>query len=177
MTIRDKLNTVISSMSDFSRQTNMVAINAAIHAGKLTGREAAPFMVLSREIQNMSARSMDKLEELDRLVGDIGEVSRLINQTGRQRMLLMKMVNASLMNDTTQVAVAVSAFSDSMVQIQRASINSVRCEQVIHSIRELWDELQSDMSGMAPEEMNGRVLHMIDLINDLLREYEKFAGQ
>jgi len=61
MSIKKKLKNVMNTINDFSKQTNMVAINAAIYASRLSNSEGAPFQVLAREIQNMSTQSMDKL--------------------------------------------------------------------------------------------------------------------
>jgi len=52
-------------MNEFSSWTNMIAVNAAIRASKLSGVEGDPFQVLAKEIQHMSSMSKQKLSEMD----------------------------------------------------------------------------------------------------------------
>ncbi|RJE71442.1 methyl-accepting chemotaxis protein [Reichenbachiella sp. MSK19-1] len=177
MTIKEHLSTVIKSMSDFSRQTNMVAINAAIHAGRLGGSEGAPFRVLAGEIQNMSARSIDKLEELDRLVHDIGEMSGLINRAGRQRMLLMKLLNAQLMENEKMTRETVTAFEGNIEVIRNSRINSAQCLPVLDRVDALWRDMLVSLSDRSAEMLANQVDKLIDQINKLLSYYEAFSGQ
>lgn len=177
MTIKNKLNTVISSMSDFSKQTNMVAINASIHAGRLSPREGAPFQVLAREIQEMSSRSMDKLAELDQLMKEVGEMSRLINYTGRQRMLLMKLVNGKLLNDDEQMRAAISAFEEGLDFIRASTINDSDCNHILDMIDKRWQSVINDLKIGLHTGLHEQVNDLIELINSLLGQYEKFAGQ
>ncbi|MCV9388172.1 methyl-accepting chemotaxis protein [Reichenbachiella ulvae] len=177
MTIKSKLNTVISSMSDFSKQTNMVAINASIHAGRLSPREGAPFQVLAREIQEMSSRSMDKLAELDQLMKEVGEMSRLINYTGRQRMLLMKLVNGKLMNDEEQMKAAISAFEEGLDFIKSSGINDDECSHILDLIDKRRASMINDLKIGLQSALHEQANEVIELINSLLGRYEEFAGQ
>ncbi|UXP33292.1 methyl-accepting chemotaxis protein [Reichenbachiella agarivorans] len=176
MTIKDKLNSVIGSISGFSRQTNMVAINAAIHAGKLSQKEGAPFQVLAREIQNMSDRSMTKLEELDKLIDEIEALSKLINVTGSQRMLLMKLVNSVLMDDAKMKEETIQQFEKNMEAIRLARINISEQGLMIESIGVDWDELRTDLGELPIDTLNQRVVLIIQKINQLLSQYEKLSG-
>lgn len=177
MTIKKKLDAVISSMSDFSKQTNMVAINASIHAGRLNTREGAPFQVIAREIQEMSARSITKLEELDALMKEIGAMSRLINLSGRQRMILMKILNAKLLSDHQNMIDSKAVFEESLAAINCSSLNTPESTLVLSAINELWQPVKDQLTSLSPVELSQCFNGIIASINELIAVYEDSSGQ
>ena len=131
MSIKKKLETVISSINDFSKQTNMVAINASIYASRLSNSEGAPFQVLAKEIQSMSSRSIDKLEELDALMDYITKLSTLINMVGSQRMLLMKMILGNTMNNCKISSQSTALFEANLYEIEASELNTSNTTEII----------------------------------------------
>lgn len=177
MSIRNSLNVVIKSINDFSRRTNIVAINAAIHASKLESHQGAPFNVLVREIQTMSTQSIDKLSELDGLVNEIAELSILINKTGSQRMLLMKIVNACMLDDQKTMEECSSRFSNQLVEIRASRINSRESLLVVDDVSRKWDDFVSKLDQDTPLLNYQRANDTIEIINVLINKYERHAGE
>ncbi|UXX78058.1 hypothetical protein N7E81_11885 [Reichenbachiella carrageenanivorans] len=176
MSIKNSLNSVIGSINDFSKRTNIVAINAAIHASKLNSSQGAPFRVLVSEIQNMSAQSIDKLGELNGLVNEITALSILINKTGSQRMLLMKIVNAHMLDDQVTIKQCISLFSQQLEEIKSSKINTSNAQSTILHIEQKWQRFCSELSSISTHEINQMANSLINDFNQVISQYERYAG-
>ncbi|WP_109829889.1 methyl-accepting chemotaxis protein [Reichenbachiella versicolor] len=176
MTIKRNLNRVIRSMDSFSSRSNMVAINASIRASKLTNSEGAAFKVLAREIQEMSTQSKDKLEEINELINEIAILSKLINKTGSLRMLLMRIVNAKILNNKELQEKTTEGFDKNIDIISEASINSDYTLSQIENIKMQWIYFKTDIDSWTSEQALDEANEIIDVINVLIREYEKYSG-
>ncbi len=176
MSIKNNLSSVIKSMTDFSSRTNIVAINAAIHASKLHNGQGAPFQILVQEIQRMSAQSNEKLDEIRNLIKEIGDLSVLINRTGGQRMLLMKMVNAKMMDDMDLLQSLSDTFKKHLTDIQSASINSATSHGLILEIESGFRDFKDSLQVVDSSTANTKANDLITKINELIHEYEKYAG-
>jgi methyl-accepting chemotaxis protein len=176
MSIKNSLGLVIKSINDFSKRTNMVAINAAIHASKLDIHQGAPFQVLVKEIQTMSSQSIDKLGELDGLVNEIAALSNLINKTGSQRMLLMKTVNACMLEDQNSIEDCCQKFDNQMNEIKASQINTSESFAIIDQVDVKWQSFKTQLNHTTPMANYQRANEAITVINELIEIYEQHAG-
>jgi methyl-accepting chemotaxis protein len=177
MSIKESLGFVIKSINEFSKRTNIVAINASIHASKLSSYQGAPFHVLVREIQNMSLQSIDKLHELDGLVNEISELSMLINKTGSQRMLLMKIISNKLLNNVVIMKESCDRFESQLKEIKNSRINSPSSSRIVLSIETEWLKFLEGLEIVEPQKSYDNAIHLIATINTLIKEYENYAGE
>ena len=177
MNIKHNLNHVIKSMDDFSSKTNMVAINASIRASKLSTSEGAAFQILAREIQSMSSASKDKLEEIHSLINDIAVLSKLINKTGGQRLLLMRIVNAMILGNEKAQEGAMETFNNHLYDIECSTINTEESLALIERLKMEWIGFQHELITWSPQQATDQANDMIDTINLLIKEYEKYAGE
>ena len=176
MSVKEQLSGVIRSINEFSKRTNMVAINAAIQASKLDNLQGAPFRVLADEIQAMSTQSIDKLGELDSLVNEISELSSLINLTGSQRMLLMKILNAKILDDDHMLVSAVNQFTGNLKTISKSAMNDERSERQFGRVTRAWDGIHDRLDVIETTDLCKAVNSLIEDINRLIKEFEQFAG-
>lgn len=175
MSIKKKLEIVIKSINNFSKQTNMVAINAAIYASRLNNSQGAPFLVLAKEIQNMSSQSIDKLEELDQLMQYINDISALVNKVGSQRMLIMQMVVGNTMDNSDIFKESVRSFESNLELIRDSSLNTPKIQETISLIEAEWVNNKEDMMGTDTKANFDRATRMVALINNLLDKYEELT--
>lgn len=173
MLIKKNLEIVINSINDFSKQTNMVAINAAIYASRLSNSEGAPFQVLAKKIQDMSAQSIDKLGELDKLMNYVTNLSVLINKVGSQRMLLMKMIVANTMNNLDVLNDCIQLFESNQEEIKRSTLNTPETLAKGESISVKWSEIKETLIASDTETNFNQANTIVLMINDLLHLYEE----
>jgi hypothetical protein len=177
MSIKASLTGIIGNIRHFSQTTNMIAINASIQASKLTSQERSGIGVLAIQIQDLSTRSMVELKELDVVLQDIILLSALINKTGSQRMLLMKALNAHMLFALEIEKTSLEKFKSNLVEIESSHLNTqgslIAIEQVKNQFYELINAYQSEEHAVLLQ----RSELLIEAINALLAEFEKFAGK
>ncbi len=174
MTVKDSVHTIIRHMSDFSVRSNMVAINASISASKLNGGQGAAIHYLAGQIQEMSTLSKEKINELNQLMDEISDLSRLINMTGGQRMLLMKMVTAHTLNLNNIRLETMECFSSNLTLIKDSRINTPKSLELIEKIRISWDGYKTRILAIPPIEAFQLSDKLIDQINRLIALYEQY---
>lgn len=177
MPIKHNLNHVINSLNSFSAKTQMVAINTSIRASKISNSEGAAFKVLAREIQDISAQSKEKLEEIHALINEIAELSKLINKTGSLRMLLMQIVNNIILDDLEQQKENITKFEQRLTEISSSFVINQSSKLIISKVRSGWQNFQTNMPRLPHLEVMSEAYLLIDEINILINEFEKYAGE
>lgn len=79
----DRVASVSDEISIISRQTNLLSLNAAIEAAR-AGRHGLGFLVVAREVKELSQTTRDATEEITRTVEALGgELAALRDETSR----------------------------------------------------------------------------------------------
>jgi len=79
----DRVASVSDDISVISRQTNLLSLNAAIEAAR-AGRHGLGFIVVAREVKDLSQTTRDATEEITRTVEALGgELASLRDETSR----------------------------------------------------------------------------------------------
>lgn len=176
MSIKSELKSVINTISDFSKQTNLIAINTAILASRTQSSQTAGFKVLADEVQQLSSLSIEKLGQINNLVDSIATLTILINLSGRQRMLLMKMVNAHFTENYPLISETKKHFETSLNQIKKSPINDKKCKAIIKVIEDKWVDFIAILESQKSSSIDENSDAIINLLNELISEYEKYGG-
>ena len=133
MILEKKLKFTLKTITDLVRTINLVSINASISASHMEkyGDEGKAFKVIAKEIHDISSKSLNDIDGLGDILGEVQYLSKTINIAGSLRMLSQKIMKLYLI---LSYDVAVSTENELLKSDYGKTI--ARFEEVIGIIKE-----------------------------------------
>lgn len=155
----EKISNIVKTVDDIALQTNILAINAAIEAGR-AGEAGRGFSVVSAEIQTLAAKTSSATNEINDLVDNV----RKTVEDGRR---ISEKADESLQSVTNTASVVQNALSKIS---QSSEKQSDSIESINTNIQQISDVVQNNtataqQSAAASEKMNAEAHRLHEKIS------------
>jgi len=153
----EEVGTITSVITELTRKTSLLALNAAIIAAQ-AGEHGRSFAVVADEVRSLAHEAANSTEQINQIIGEIqaytretvehiGQTRQLVD-TGRHQGLAMAEALREILDSSIQAMSMAQEISKATQEISRA------VESVSKSIEEL-GEMSSQVSQASREEANG----------------------
>lgn len=141
------ISSVISMIQQVAEQTNLLALNAAIEAAR-AGESGRGFAVVADEVRNLSKRTTESTEEINKVIGTLQNSTKKVVEAMRQSreqatagVQLAKQADGSL-NSITESVKVIDELNEKMFQSARVN------QQVTNDIIKNFIPVQTAIDGI-----------------------------
>lgn len=159
------ISQILSTVSDLSRQTDLLALNASIEAAR-AGESGLGFSIVATEVKNLAANSQKSSEEISRILGEIEKKTKEVTNKVSEGLVIVENSKSTL-EKTEVIFDDVSSNSD---QIAKASLENEKVMSAVNdSTKKIVDEMNS-LTGVT-QSINAsteEILQTIESQNEIL---------
>lgn len=152
----EKIKNVIVIIEDIAERTNLLSLNASIEAAR-AGREGAGFAVVSSEINKLSMQTTESVQSITSIV------KSLVNE--------LKLIDQETKNYGFKLGENVTQAMGSIKELENIIQYTLDSSQRLTTFYERFDRVYEEYS-----EQNQRILDIIEIKNDLVKDIEYNAG-
>ncbi len=180
-----KLKKLLRTLSDQSKNTELIAINASISASQMDDAEGRAFKEIAHEMRRLNTKSGENLIALDEVLEEVKVLSKIINKAGRQRMLAQQILKLRLLTIIDHakkgeyqhdMEKSVQLFENSLKQLATCPLNDDLINSVIAKGLEKWNSFKAILYGENINNLAKENDMLVLIMNDIVEAYEQLAG-
>jgi methyl-accepting chemotaxis protein len=135
-----QIRQIISLVSDFASQTNMLALNASVEAVR-AGEQGRGFGVVANYIRQLADQSRDYSQQIDRLISDIQskiQSTVFVSQEGQKIVATSLQISENTASAFTEVRTSINDMAMNSQQISLAASQQTQAiEQIVQAMQNL----------------------------------------
>ena len=185
-----RVGKIADLISDIARQTNMLSLNASIEAAR-AGEYGKGFAVVAEEVRKLSDGTGKSAEDINELIGEIKEESRLLQEA-------IKESSKQIKEGKKNIDITATSFQEILSTVQQAErkANSIAdlslmqtegAGQMVHAVDEITKVAEDNAASteevaaateqqtVAMQEMAHAAQELASLSGELIRSVERFT--
>lgn len=167
----DNISSILKMVADFSEQTNLLALNAAIEAAR-AGEAGRGFAVVADEVRNLSHKVSDATNKINEFIAAMTE---LVKNTQEQSANL----NDQAHQAKSTIRTTTSAFN---MMVNDFSVNTEKLSKVnseLSTLTQMYEQANAELSGIvsSSDHIQSEVADISDKTEKLIEETTKTQSQ